>query len=777
MRTTIRNLFMLSLLAGLVSCGDDVLISPSEPVLSESGSGSYISEITVTMPEIQSNEDFADTRVTYDFSTGRHPWTVGDTLGIFPSVGGQVEFAIDENTAGGTSASFDGGGWALKVIKSYAAYFPYSKRNVYTTNKTIPMDYTGQVQTGNESTAHLASYDYLASGSIFSSSDGKLNFPLTRLGSFLRIRFNVPASDTYTSIELYSSSTPFVTKAELDVSRTNLSVKKKDYSNVIRLELKDVTLTKDSRLTAWMMAYPVALASGGGTLRVVLHGKKGDYEADLAPQDLTANNPFAFTATLTDAYLKNENLIAAAENSSHKVFERDTDNNRVSVNNPYNREIMESLTYINVEDKNDPTVLDEINYFPNLEYLYCKGNNLATLDVSRLKSLLYLDCKNNKLTTLNLSANKALQFLFCENNKLTSLDVSDAKFLVVLNCSKNSIKSLDVSLNRFLEVLYCSSCSLSSLDVTNNAALTGLDCSLNNLGTLDLSNNTALKAVMCNNNKLTTLDISNNVALTGLNCNQNQLNSLNVSKNVNLTTLTCLGNSLKTLNLENNTELTDLNCSMNYLTALDITNNKKIKVLSCSDNLIKTLTIPGSDLEYLYCRNNELVEFSLNIVGKLIRSIDFSGCKKLKKLSIADIAEYYSTYYATQFSSLNVDGCTALEELTCHGTAITKLDITTCTALKELHCYFNRLNNGLDVSKNTQLTLLECFHNNMSSLDITACPNLNLNNVFCGNRSTQCTLWVTESQNDSGFLINTPCYLQNVEYGNVNDNVTVQVKN
>lgn len=56
--------------------------------------------------------------------------------------------------------------------------------------------------------------------------------------------------------------------------------------------------------------------------------------------------------------------------------------------------------------------------------LWCEGDGLTTLDVSRCRALKELDCYVNKLTALDVSKNKALTYLDCGRNELTSLDVS-----------------------------------------------------------------------------------------------------------------------------------------------------------------------------------------------------------------------------------------------------------------------------------------------------------------------------------------------------------------
>ena len=87
--------------------------------------------------------------------------------------------------------------------------------------------------------------------------------------------------------------------------------------------------------------------------------------------------------------------------------------------------------------------------------LHCYGNQLKTLDVSRNTALVWLSCHDNKLTTLDVSKNSAITELCCGQNPMTSLDVSGCTALVCLDCSGSQLKTLDVSRNTALAELYC----------------------------------------------------------------------------------------------------------------------------------------------------------------------------------------------------------------------------------------------------------------------------------------------------------------------------------
>ena len=172
--------------------------------------------------------------------------------------------------------------------------------------------------------------------------------------------------------------------------------------------------------------------------------------------------------------------------------------------------------------------LKGIEFFPNLEKLYCYNNKLTSLDMRQNTALKELYCQDNKLTSLDVSQNEKLENLFCDKNQLTSLDVTQNIALKELHCTDNLLTSLDVSKNPKLDDLECEQNQLTELDVSKNAKLWRLDCDQNKLSSLDVSKNSALGYLYCSKNQLTSLDVSKNTKLKRLNCENNQLTNLNV---------------------------------------------------------------------------------------------------------------------------------------------------------------------------------------------------------------------------------------------------------
>ena len=189
-------------------------------------------------------------------STLRFSWALGDSLGIFPDKGNQVEFPIT-STEGGTSAVFDGGGWALRNKSNYAAYYPFSVWNYHRNNKKILLDYLGQVQDGNGSFAHLSAYDYLASSRV-APENGVVCFEMSRLGAILYIDIVVPEPAVVNSLVISCDEKIFTEKADLDISGEDAAVTPKKMTNTLTLEFKNTATTMaNETVRGYMAVYPV----------------------------------------------------------------------------------------------------------------------------------------------------------------------------------------------------------------------------------------------------------------------------------------------------------------------------------------------------------------------------------------------------------------------------------------------------------------------------------------------------------------------------------------
>jgi len=243
--------------------------------------------------------------------------------------------------------------------------------------------------------------------------------------------------------------------------------------------------------------------------------------------------------------------------------------------------------------------LTGIEDFTNLEYLYCRSNQLTSLDISKNINLTELYCYENQLTSLDLSQNSALEILYCGSNNLSSLDVSKNLNLRDLHCYNNQLTNIDVSLNTSLERLYIQVNNFNSLDISKNINLTDLHCNNNQFTTLDISKNTALENLYSGYNNITNIDISKNLNLRDLVIPSTQISNIDVHQHLSLGTLICSNTQITSLDLSNNTNLNYLACQLNSLTRLNVKNGNNSNIdFFFADNNPSLTCIQVDDVAY-----------------------------------------------------------------------------------------------------------------------------------------------------------------------------------
>lgn len=263
------------LLLALCACSREISVDES---------GGEVSAIRVIGPaDIVFEEPATRGTEIINGSTLRFSWAQGDSLGIFPDRGNQVEFPIT-STEGGNSAVFDGGGWGLKNGSSYAAYYPFSVWNYHRNSKTILLDYTGQVQEGNGSFAHLSAYDYLASSRI-TPSGGSVTFEMNRLGAILYIDIVVPEPTTINSLVISCDEEVFVERAALDVSEEVAVATPAKLSKTLTLEFENtVTTEANETVRGYMAAFPVDFS--GKSVYATLNTEAGQFGASVVSKEV-----------------------------------------------------------------------------------------------------------------------------------------------------------------------------------------------------------------------------------------------------------------------------------------------------------------------------------------------------------------------------------------------------------------------------------------------------------------------------------------------------------
>ena len=240
------------------------------------GSKNEVKKIEALICDFEEDAEGSSTRTSYTYVSGtgyEAVWTEGDILGIYPLGGDQVSFPISKG-AGSKTAFFDGGAWALRGTYKYAAYYPFSTDNYTIKETAIPVSYIGQEQKGNNTTAHLSAYDFMAAAATKPSSNGSVTLPFKHLGAFLSMSLTLPKAGTYTSLTLTSGQGEFITGGTVDLSASEPSITAVSKSKSVTLGLNSITLDSgDPVLKVNMMIAPADLT--GSTIEIKVTDSDG----------------------------------------------------------------------------------------------------------------------------------------------------------------------------------------------------------------------------------------------------------------------------------------------------------------------------------------------------------------------------------------------------------------------------------------------------------------------------------------------------------------------
>ena len=283
-----KNPVLISLLCSLFfgACSNEVENSISDEVKHvEISAEDFVSELG------------SRTNLTIGSDGAVFSWAKKDTVGIFPNEGAQVYFPM-KNGAGTKTATFTGGGWALKNGSTYSAYYPFIG-DYYIDKGNLPLNYTGQEQIGDASTEHLGTYDFMAAPPT-SPSWGSVNFRFTHLGSLMQMRLTIPVVGTFTALALKCVEPIFTITAKLGFVNRNYTFTSTGSDNNLFLKLSEIeTSAEGQQRTFYLMAAPTNML--GRSVRVCLYASNGKvYSAILESKNMQAGYSYDFEATLEE---------------------------------------------------------------------------------------------------------------------------------------------------------------------------------------------------------------------------------------------------------------------------------------------------------------------------------------------------------------------------------------------------------------------------------------------------------------------------------------------
>lgn len=213
-------------------------------------------------------DDRSRTNLEVNESGVTFTWAKDDTLGIFPSQGDQVSFAMDEG-AGTANAVFSGGSWELKKSSTYYAYYPFSRKyfDGQSSKNKIWVNYKGQSQDGNNSTATIGKYDFMNAAST-SPEEGRLLFEFSHLGALVQLSVTVPEKMTVKKMALATENEEFLIEGYYNlVDEIPVYVAERK-SKVLSLAMKNVECEANATVTGYLMVPPTDLTGKTLTVRV-----------------------------------------------------------------------------------------------------------------------------------------------------------------------------------------------------------------------------------------------------------------------------------------------------------------------------------------------------------------------------------------------------------------------------------------------------------------------------------------------------------------------------
>lgn len=232
---------------------------------------------------------------TFDINKGiSFSWQYDDVIGVYTTKGTRIKHWALDVSDGGKAATFSSYGWSLVEKRKYYLYYPYNdsyfKNDTPITN--LPITFDGQMQSGNNSLSHIATYDYMIGEGI--TDDNSADFKLNHLCSVIRIEYVSPKSAVYTNVALRTTDNVFCRTAEMNLETQSINPTGKD--SYASLRLNRIEVEEGETLVAYLVVAPVDLT--GWDVKLAIATEDGDeVEFDVQANELRAGKLYLLNTT------------------------------------------------------------------------------------------------------------------------------------------------------------------------------------------------------------------------------------------------------------------------------------------------------------------------------------------------------------------------------------------------------------------------------------------------------------------------------------------------
>ena len=404
-----KNMTIAALALLLAACGNEEILENNE-----SGStGKVHMTFTAGMPQ---------TRTSLGEDGHAVNWTQGDLVAIYDGTETICKFEATE--VEGSTATLEG---EAKVTDTYTAFYPY------TDDGTLTLDNTAITFTLRATqTAVAGGFAEGLNPSWAQATGGSKNLTFQNLCALAK--FTVDAEGV-TEVTLTANQESDALAGELTYTIADGTLTATGSAS------RSVTLTGTfTKGEEYYFVVAPGTLTGGITLNYMGEGGKTYVKTTTKQVTFTAGKITKLGALdiANFAEALNAAFANAVKESNPHIQWRANPDGTVSLDE-YNRMeiIMNRRTFLDLQNKNI-TSLAGIEYFTDLEVLYCSGNQLTTLDVTKLTNLTGLICAGNQLTTLDVTGLTSLMILVCNDNQLTALDVTGLTSLTDLYCGNQT---------------------------------------------------------------------------------------------------------------------------------------------------------------------------------------------------------------------------------------------------------------------------------------------------------------------------------------------------